>query len=216
VIKPKYLLYPALVCLVALPIISGIAWAEAATASSSSPLTAPPDPEQATTLAQRLTQRKSKLKTQLTSIQSQNIVKKCSAAQTSLQAIKLKDQAKANARIKTYTDLATQLSTIINRLEKQKINVDGLKATQTKFNDAINQYLTDNAAYKTALDDAIAINCGTDPVGFETTLISTRQLRTQLSKDSAQIKAVVPDLAKVLSDAKAELLKNTTKKNGAS
>jgi hypothetical protein len=208
--KNKYLLQATLIGLLALPIVSGVAWAATGTDSSTSPLIPPADPEQSTTLQERMAQRKSALKIPLTTAQSQNIIKKCSTAQTVLQKVQATDKTKISNRTQIYTDLATHISTVITQLDSQHVDTTNLKLVQTKFNQSINQYLADSVTYKTTLDDIVAMNCKTDPTGFQTTLVNARQLRTKLSNEAAQIKSTVPTTTKAITD-----LKNNISKAGA-
>jgi hypothetical protein len=209
--KNKYLWRAVLAGLISLPVISSAAWAATTQSSSSGSPTTPPDPEQSTTLQQRIAQRKTAFKISLTAVQSQNIAKKCSAAQTALKTIQAKDKTKEFNRTQAYTDLATKLNTVVGRLDSQKVDTTNLKLEQTKFNSAINQYLADAATYKTALDDIVALNCIADPTGFQTALVEARQFRTKLSSDVQQIKSVNATLIKALGDLKNTLSKNAAK-----
>ena len=168
--------------------------------------------EQSTSLPQRIAQYKQSAALHLANVQLQNIAKKCSRAQTILQKVKTKDITNAEIRRQTYTGLATQLNALIGRLERQNVDTAGLKSSQAKFNGSISQYLSDYESYKTALDDAVVMDCASDPAGFEAALIDARQLRSKLAKDSAQIKALVPSLAKDLSASRDALARSLTTK----
>jgi hypothetical protein len=190
---------------------SGVAGAAIVTNQSSS-LIFPNDPEQSTSLPQRIAQRKSALKLQLSAAQSQHIAQKCEVAQTGLQDINTKDKAAAQARSQTYSDLAKQLANTIDSLNRQKTNTASLTAAQTTFVRGINQYLTDYEAYKTALDDAVIMDCTADPAGFEASLQDARSLRTNLASDVAKIKSSVPALTQAL-DADKQLITQSIKAN---
>ena len=175
-------------------------------ATESNGLVSPTDPAQSTTMPQRIAQRKNAINAQLTTARQQRLVKQCAVAQTGIQQIKIKDTAAANTRRETYTKLATRLSTIIDRLERQSINTTALKTAQDAFTRAINQYLKNAISYKTAMDDIVIMDCAKDPLGFEATLLSTRQLRARLSSDTARVKTAVPLLTQELDKAKQELI----------
>jgi hypothetical protein len=214
--KFKHILNPALVGVALVPIISGFAWA-ASSSVSSTPLITPNDPEQSTTLPQRIAQRKTALKLNLSSVQSADIAKKCAVAQTGLQQIKTKDQTVAANRQQIYSDLATQLNQMVDHLDRQSIDSATLKAAQTKFNNGVNQYLSDYEIYKTAMDDVVVMDCANDPAGFEATLQSARQLRSQLANNTVQVKAAVPALSQALNADKQNLINRTSStKQGAS
>lgn len=176
----------------------------AATSSNdSNPLTTPTDISQTSSLPDRLAQRKSALKLQISSERSQKLVKNCVSAQTRLKNIGTKDKSSADKRQETYTDLATRLNTIVRRLEIQGTDVSELKSAQSKFNSSINQYLSDMQTYKTTMDDIVVMDCKTDPSGFEATLTTARQLRAKLANDVSQIKSLKSELTDALSKAKS-------------
>jgi hypothetical protein len=171
-------------------------------------LTLPADPAQATTLPQRLSQRKTALKVQLSAPQIQKITKGCSLAQTGLQDIKTKDATAAEKRFQAYSALASQLAITIDHLERQGIDTTKLKIQQTTFKGAINKYLSDAANYKSAMDDVVVMDCKNDTAGFEATLLSARQLRTQLAADASAIKAEVPAITKAIEETKQSLIQS--------
>ena len=207
--KIRKLLQVPLIGLIVIP-IGSVTFAATSSISSSGPLIVPSDPEQSTTLPQRLTQRKSTLKLQLSNAQLQSITKNCSVAQTGLQDIKTRDQTAAQNRTQIYSDLATQLATAINNLDNQSIDTTSLKAAQTQFDNAINKYLSDSIAYKTTMDDAVVMDCASDPNGFEATIQSARSLRTQLANDASQIKSTIPQLVQALATEKEALIKSSS------
>ena len=179
----------------------------AALAANDNPLITPVDPAQSTTLEQRIAQRKASLKIQVSKARQQVIKAKCSTAQGALQSQKNGDAIAADSRRQVYTDLATRLNDLIAKLKASNVDTTSLAAVQKQFNDAINTYLTDAAAYKTTMDDVVVIGCVNDPAGFETNLEEARRLRTQLAADVAKIKALRPALVKAINDARQTLMK---------
>ena len=174
-------------------------------AANDNPLITPKDPAQTTTILERIAERKSDFKVQLTLAQQKNLKTKCAAAQTVMQNLKTRDAAGADNRRQIYTDLATKLSNLVDKLKSQGVDTTGLTTAQKKFNDAINVYLADAVAYKSAMDDTVVLDCLQDPAGFEAGLMSARALRAQLANDVAKIKAVRPALIKALGDASQNL-----------
>jgi hypothetical protein len=156
-------------------------------------------------LADRVTQRKSALKTQLTTERSQRITKNCLAAQNGLKNILIKDKALAGKRQATYSELSTQLTTTIRKLNSQKVDITELKTAQMQLDAAMNKYLEDMVAYKATLEDIAKIECAADPSGFEATLISARQLRVKLADDGKQIKTAKITMVQALKNTSAEL-----------
>jgi hypothetical protein len=191
-----YLLKLFLTVLAVSAILGGAASAHADNNATSS---------QTTTFEQRVAQTKSALKLQLTAAQSQKISQKCSAAQSLVKSIAAKDMTAADKRQQVYADLSTQLTTDIRIMQGQGADITALKAAQVQFDGAINHYLTDATAYKTAMDDLSAIKCASDPAGFESLLTNARQLRTSLATDVTQVKISRDGLVQSLTTAAKSL-----------
>ncbi len=166
-------------------------------------------PQDSTTLPERLAQRKAAYKVQLTAAQQKDIASKCQVAQTGLQQLKTKESPNQAKRQQIYADLTKQLATTIDHLKRQSINTVQVEANQAKFVAAVNQFYADAASYDLAVDDTIITDCVTDSAGFRASLLDARQLRTQLSTDSAAIKATVPALKTSLTVAQQALIKVT-------
>jgi hypothetical protein len=160
-------------------------------------------------LSQRTALRKAELNIQLSQSQTQALAQKCTAAQKALQAIKTKDEARIDKRKQAYTKLSAKLNEAVTGLQKQGANIESLKLQQQAFNTQANQYLIDAQTYATTLNDLVLLDCTKDPTGFEVTLLSARQLRTQLINDYALIKDTSVSLAKNLTDAEASLNKGS-------
>jgi hypothetical protein len=217
VIKNKItsLFGPLLAAVALLPLLSGVAWAaNAASANSSSTGSANGGVSGTSTVEQRIVQRKSAIKPQLTDLQTQILASKCVSAQATLKNIKTKDLALADNRKLIYTDLSAKISVMIGKMQKQGIDVVALKNAQAQFNDIANKYLIDSDSYKTTLDDLTAMGCVKDPAGFEATLVSARQLRTQLANDSSLIKKALANVAQALADSKTALAKSAVSNKG--
>jgi hypothetical protein len=142
------------------------------------------------TISERLNERKSTIKLQLTADQTQKITKNCTSAQKLIKSISAQDQNNATKRKQVYTNVSSHLAQVIESLNKKGTDTTGLKNIQTQFNDAANQYLIDAATYKTTMEDLSAIDCASDPTGFDVTLTAARQLRTKLSSEVGQVASV--------------------------
>jgi chorismate synthase len=137
----------------------------------------------------RVTERKNTLKLQLTTAQSQKIVKNCVAAQTILKNTVAKDKKMLDQRQEVYADLSTRVTTTLRKLQRQNTDITDLKNAQIQFDTAVNQYITDASNYKDSVGDTVSLDCVTDPTGFEATLVSARQLKTKLADDTSGVKA---------------------------
>lgn len=178
---------------------------------SLSPITRPSDPLSSSTLADRLAQRKSALKLQQTATRKQLILSKCVNVQTMLKNVQTKSEKAETVRQKKYESTANKLADTVSKLEQKNIDISSLKTTQTEFNSAVNKYLADYANFKAALADAVGVDCVSDPAGFEASLLTTRQVRLLLAKDSLAIKESVPQMKKELQTIKQNLSKSEAK-----
>jgi len=174
--------------------------------AAANPLAIPSDPEQSSTLAQRLTAREKTYKVQLSASQSQKIVSGCKVSQAALTTLRNKDATVASTRQQTYQDLAIQLNDMIANLQNESVDASSLTHAQTVFDNAINSSNSDSVNYKTALDDAIDMNCASDPTGFEASILDARALRTKLASDSAAIKVAVLPIKQSISQIKQVLI----------
>jgi hypothetical protein len=159
-------------------------------------------------LSDRVATRKNSLNLQLSAAQSQKITKNCVAAQSILKNI-AKDKTALDNRQEVYADLSTRVTTTLRLLQLQKVDIEDLKNIQTQFDRTINQYIADASTYQESVNDAIAIDCLSDPVGFDATLVSARQLRVRLTDDTSKIKAARSLLVQALKN-KADVLSKTT------
>jgi hypothetical protein len=171
-------------------------------------LVVPPSREDTTTIDQRLADLKNTYKAQLPAANNANIVAKCTLAQSAIAEVKTKDTKAAAIRFDAYSSLAKQLSYLVDNLSGQSVDASVLLDAQNKFVGAINTYLVDASNYKTAIDDAVTVECRQDPAGFRATLLEARRLRGQLTSDVAAVKATTSDLRKAISTERQILIKN--------
>ncbi|MBX4199697.1 hypothetical protein KW789_02280 [Candidatus Saccharibacteria bacterium] len=177
-----------------------------------STLETPTSPEDTSTIEQRLAARKTVFKVQLSAADKSSLIGKCVLSQSALTDTRAKDQKAATVRFQTYSDLAKKLSYLVDNLIAQGVDGSELLDSQNKFVDAINIYLKDAETYKTAMDDAINVDCKSDPTGFKVSLLEARQTRSSLGKDVASIKSNLTGLKKSLSDERQLLIKTPSVK----
>ena len=170
-------------------------------------LTTPTSLEDTTTISQRLQQRKVAFKIQLSAAERASLVSKCSLSQSALTDLRSKDRKAAAIRLQTYSDLSKKLSFLVDNLSAQGVDASQLLAGQNKFVGGINTYLKDAETYKTAVDDAIDVDCKSDPEGFKASVSEARQVRGMLSVDVNTIKDNLPALRTALSDERQLLIK---------
>lgn len=202
----KYVATLILGAVISLASVFGVVRADSS-ATVLSDLTIPVSLEDTTTIAQRLTQRETVYKIQLSAAEKSTLIAKCSLAQSALTDVRTKDRKVATSRFQTYSDLSKKLAFLVDNLNAQGVDASQLLNSQNKFVGAINIYLKDAETYKTSMDDAINVNCKSDPAGFKASLTETRQLRAVLGPDVSSIKNNLADLRKTLSDERQLLIK---------
>jgi len=170
-------------------------------------LTTPTSLEDTSTIDQRLVARKVTFKVQLSASERTFLVSKCTLSQSALTDLRAKDRRAATIRFQTYSDLSKKLAFLVDNLSAQGVDARQLLTAQNKFVGAINVYLKDAETYKTAVDDAINVDCKADPEGFKASLTEARQLRAILGPDVNSIKSNLGDLRTTLSDERQLLIK---------
>lgn len=174
-------------------------------------LVTPDSPEDITTIDQRLAARKVAYKAQVADAEAGNLSTKCTLAQTALTDVRNKDNKAAAVRQESYTSLSTRLSYLVDNLSSQSVDATKLLDAENGFTAAINNYLVDAAAYKTAMDDAINVSCKADPAGFKASLLDARKYRALLASDVAAVKSSVKVVTQTLAEQRQGLIKNPGK-----
>jgi hypothetical protein len=178
-------------------------------------LVIPSSPEDTTTIDQRLATRKTTYKDQLPASANTDIAAKCVLAQSALTDVRKKDSKAAAIRLEAYQDLAKRLSYLVDNLSGQGVDAAQLLEAQNKFVASINQYLADAEVYKTAMDDAINVQCKNDPAGFKASVLEARKYRLRLATDVAGVKTNLSNLRTALSQERQILIKNPGKIQGS-
>ncbi|MBI5906834.1 hypothetical protein HY857_02160 [Candidatus Saccharibacteria bacterium] len=170
-------------------------------------LVEPADTSQTTTKDQRISQRKTELKAQISEQSLKTLAQKCKKVQKTIAAIKTKDEKALIIRHDFYTSSANKLNYIVDNLKKQNISSTALEAAGQPFGVAVNKYLSDARAYKAAIDDLASMDCTKDTTGFRATILSAQQLRAQLASDVATIKNTFTQIKAAVEQAKTKLPK---------
>ncbi|HVO86613.1 MAG TPA: hypothetical protein VMT23_02675 [Candidatus Binatia bacterium] len=176
-----------------------------------STLITPQSPEATTSIDQRLASRETAYKSQLAGVDKTVIATKCKLAQSALIDVRSKDQKAAAIRLQAYNDLTQKLGFLVDNLSNQSVDATQLLTAQNQFVATINTYLNDAENYKAAMDDAITIDCVSDPTGFEASVLDARKLRAGLKPDVTAIKANETPLLKALSYERQLLISSPAK-----
>lgn len=198
----KYLTVCALfVLLCAVPLAIKISPVKASDAF----LVEPANPEESTTRDQRVAERKAAFTVQIDQQSVRTLAARCEKTQKVLVALKDKDAKVLTARHDTYTNSVDKLNFIIKNLKSRNINSTAMEISRQQFIVATNKYIADAGNYKTALDDLAQLDCSKDLTGFKATILSARQLRSQLAVDVKNVKATYTQVKSAVDLAKQAL-----------
>lgn len=170
-------------------------------------LVEPADTSQTTTKDQRISQRKTELKAQISEQSLKTLAQKCEKVQKVIAALKTKDDKTLTTRHDFYTSSANKLNYIVDNLKKQNISSTALESAGQPFGVAVNKYLADAQAYKTAMEDLTAIDCTKDTTGFRATIISAQQLRAGLASDVKKVNSTFTQIKDAVEQIKTKLPK---------
>lgn len=138
--------------------------------------------------ADRVAKRKADFKTKLTNTQQKRVQTRCKNAQTLLnvnigKAIKIQTN-----RDKIHTNLLEKLTKLEAKLESSDVDTTKLKTQIADLKTKINTFKTDTATYIQAAQDAAAVDCQADPVGFKASLEASRAAIKTLQADAVAIR----------------------------
>lgn len=170
--------------------------------------------EEGSTLADRIAERKAKVQVQLDTAASDRLKAKCKAAQTVLKNMQQRNQNGHNNRKQRYEAISNKLTDIVSKLEKQNVNATELKNVMNQYKQKLAVFQDDFEHYNDALEDAIAMDCASDPAGFKVNLETLRSLRQKLIADAKDIKSLQPQLVKALANARIALANTRPATNG--
>ncbi len=148
-------------------------------------------------LLERLSSRKSELKTKLTNIEQERLKAKCKASQTgAVSSLSGRIKGIETSRSAVHTNLVNRLNKLVEKLKAKEVDTTKLEAEITELKAKIATFKTDLAKYKQAIIDLKAMDCVSDPTAFKASLEAARTLRETVAKDGAAIKTYVNDTIK--------------------
>lgn len=179
---------------------------------SNTPSSSSEQPQAATTgtsdtaagLNSRLEDRRNRLKTKLTNVETARVKASCASAQAKIQALTQKVATNNQAYQARYDTFGKQLTTL---QQAQKNAGSNTVALDTQINTLTQKYQT----YKVSADqvllslnDTKLVDCTTDPNGFKATVIDARaQLQTMLSSRKDTTKYAKESVLSALQTIKA-------------
>lgn len=148
-------------------------------------------------LLRRLTDRKSSLKTKLTTTEQSRVKLKCVPSQTgSLKSLSGRIKGIETSRRQTHKNLLNRLDKLVEKLKVKNVDTTALEAEIVVLKTKIATFDADLALYKQAITDLKSMDCVADPVSFKASLETARTLKQTVAKDSESIKSYVNDTIK--------------------
>lgn len=175
----------------------------------------PATPGAATTLQQRIEQRKTERNVTLSEPEYKRLISVCNAAQTKIRAVQQKATPAVAKRAETYRQIDGKLWVTIGKLKLANKDTFNLETNRTMLAAKIATTQQTGANYLQSLDDTLAIDCKVDPAGFKALLETARIYHTQLRDQSADTRNYITnDVKNSLNDYAVDLqAKSSTGEN---
>lgn len=165
--------------------------------------------EDAKSIADRIAQRKTELKTKLTALEKTRIQTKCKASQGNLSSEKGRIKGLETSRSEVYTNLLNRLNSLSEKLKVKGVDTTTLNSDIATLKTKIDTFNTDLTAYKTAVTDLSGMDCAADPDGFKASLEAARSALKKVNDDGAAVRSYLSDTIKpLLKSIRTELEKS--------
>lgn len=166
--------------------------------------TPPATPSAATTLEQRVAQRKAERNITLTQPETSRVVSQCIGAQGNLRKLQQETTVLAQARSTVYRNIDGKLWVAIGRLKLAGKDTFELEKKRADLAAKVGAFQAGLTVYQQTLDDGALINCKADPVGFKAIIETARIYYGQVQGHSSDIRAFV------VNDIKTSLANHAT------
>lgn len=166
--------------------------------SATSTTSTTPTAQQKQQLEDRIKSRISSLKITISNAQKARITERCTAAQNKLDALKKKLDNVHSNRTQVYGGVSTRLTALSEKLKAQGVDTTTLDTDIKALNTKTETLKTDLAAYKQAVEDAIAVDCKSDPTAFQASLEAARKQLDVVRTDAQAISDYVKNTIKPL------------------
>lgn len=148
-------------------------------------------------LLRRLTDRKTSLKTKLTTAEQSRLKLKCVPSQTgSIKSLSGRIKGIETSRRQTHKNLLDRLDKLVEKLKVKNVDTTELEAEIVVLKTKIATFDADLVLYKQAITDLKSMDCVADPVSFKASLETARTLKQTVATDSESIKSYVNDTIK--------------------
>lgn len=144
----------------------------------------------------------------ITESQRAAIVGNCAAIKESLSTVQHND-ARARAYLgRHYETILTKYVTPLNVwLVENNASDAGLIANQGDFADRRIKFMNDYVLYQQGLEDLVATDCVAEPAKFYEKLVSVREARARVKRDTEKLRGLVSDQVGLVTALRSEMFK---------
>ncbi|MGH7249826.1 MAG: hypothetical protein ACREGC_02530, partial [Minisyncoccia bacterium] len=138
------------------------------------------------------------------------------AAQTKIGVLQTRFGNSVVTRTKAYDNLESRLDKLTTNLKAKSVDTTTLEQQITELKSKITTYNTDLTAYKQSLSDLKAVDCKTDPDGFQAALQAARSAHDTLVNDALAVRTYLVDTIRPTLESIAKSLESTSTNNSTS
>jgi hypothetical protein len=158
----------------------------------------------------RINKYKEKASERVSAAREARLQARCQNAQTKLTNIANSASTVVTNRQAVYQRLIDRVAVLSSGLQAAGIDVSGLEASVTELQGLLEAFTVEAEAYQVALNDLGAMDCESDPTGFQAALSEARRARGELFKSSQTIREYVQETVRpIIVSAREALTANT-------
>lgn len=158
----------------------------------------------------RVAERKEALKTRLTAAKQARIKNRCKASQGKLGSLQGRITGLETSRAQVYQNLTNRLTRLSEQLATHNVDVTELNTQITELTTLTEAFTTDLTAYKTAVADLAAMDCESDPEGFQASLESAREARAKAAESAKAVRTYLAETIKpTIKELRAQFAQNS-------
>lgn len=129
---------------------------------------------------------------EISDTQLEQIKQNCKQAQSVLQRLETTDVVTRVSRGRLYENLLNHLLAPFNsRVSLNRLDASTLTSTTTSITQKFADFKTDYQEYADSLSSLLSIKCESDPRGFYTLLVSTRDSREKVANDITDLNTLL-------------------------
>lgn len=165
-------------------------------------------------LANRIAEHKELIKTKISNAKKLRIQSKCKAAQGKVSSVEGRIKGLETSRAQVYKNIINRLTKLSEKLKAKEVDTTELNADIVVLQEKMTKLNTDLAEFKQIVGDLAAMDCATDPDGFNAALEAARTARQQVHQDGLDVRAYINDTIKPLLKTIREQLATTETEGG--